>query len=46
MIHDKGEIDENVTYGIKAGWLKWRNASGVLYDRRILTKLEDSMGQL
>jgi hypothetical protein len=34
-MHQKdGDIDEDVSYRIKAGWLKWRQASGVLCDPR------------
>ena len=35
IIQDNGEIQEDVTHRVKAGWLKWRSASGVLCDRRI-----------
>ena len=28
------DIDEDVMHRISAGWLKWRQASGVLYDIR------------
>ena len=35
-----GEIDDDVTHRIKAGWTKWRSASGVLCDRRIPAKLK------
>ena len=30
----------DVTHRIKAGWTKWRNASGVLCDRRIPLRLK------
>ena len=40
IIHREGDITEDVTHRIKAGWLKWRSASGVLCDRRIPVKLK------
>jgi hypothetical protein len=30
MLQKNGDIDEDVSHRIKAGWLKWRQASGVL----------------
>ncbi|KAF3612549.1 Bifunctional D-cysteine desulfhydrase/1-aminocyclopropane-1-carboxylate deaminase, mitochondrial [Capsicum annuum] len=35
-----GEIDEDVTHRIWAGWLKWRLASGVLCDKKVLLNLK------
>ena len=32
IISKNGEIDEDVEHRIKAGWLKWRLAFGVLCD--------------
>jgi hypothetical protein len=32
MLQKDGDIDEDVSHKIKAGWLKWRQASGVLCD--------------
>ena len=29
IIHDNGEIDENLTHRIQAGWLKWWAVTGV-----------------
>jgi hypothetical protein len=34
-----GVIDEDVSYKIKVGWLKWRQATGVLYNPRVPLKL-------
>ncbi|KAF8666011.1 hypothetical protein HU200_053900 [Digitaria exilis] len=34
-----GDIDEDVKHRIAAGWMKWRQASGVLCDRRVPQKL-------
>jgi hypothetical protein len=35
-----GDIDEDVSHKIKARWMKWRQASGVLYDKRVPQKLK------
>jgi hypothetical protein len=40
MLQKNGDIDEDVSHRIKAGWLKWRQASGVLYDSRVPLKLK------
>ena len=29
------DIDEDVSHRIKAGWMKWHQASGVLCDKRV-----------
>lgn len=39
-IHENGEIQEDVTHMVKAGSLKWRNASRVLCNHKITLKLE------
>ena len=41
MVSKDAEIDEDVEHRIKAGWLKWRLASGVLCDRRIPIRLKE-----
>jgi hypothetical protein len=41
MLPKDGDIDEDLSHRIKAGWLKWRQASGVLYDLRVPLKLKD-----
>ena len=33
MLQKDGGIDEDVNNRIKAVWMKWRQASGVLYDK-------------
>ena len=38
MLQKDGDIDEDVSHRIKAGWMKWRQASGVL--RRVPQKLK------
>jgi hypothetical protein len=34
MLQRDGDIDEDVSHRIKAEWIKWRQASGVLRDKR------------
>jgi hypothetical protein len=41
MLQKNGDIDEDVIHRIKAGWLNWRQASGVLCDPRVSLKLKD-----
>jgi hypothetical protein len=33
MMQEDGNIDEDVNHRIKAGWMKWRQASGILCDK-------------
>ncbi|XP_019255179.1 PREDICTED: uncharacterized protein LOC109233771 [Nicotiana attenuata] len=40
VIQGDGEIDGDVTHRIRAGWSKWRLASGVLYDKKVPQKLK------
>ena len=40
MLQSNGDIDEDVTSRISTGWMKWRQASGVLCDKRITNKLK------
>ena len=40
MLQRDGDIDEDVGHRIKAGWMKWRQASGVLCDKRVPQKLK------
>ncbi|XP_060182381.1 uncharacterized protein LOC132612053 [Lycium barbarum] len=35
IIQGIGEIDDDVTHRIGAGWMKWKLASGVLCDRKV-----------
>ena len=39
-MHKEGDIVDDVAHRIRAGWLKWRGASGVLCDKRIPLKLK------
>ncbi|KAL6495878.1 hypothetical protein OROGR_030441 [Orobanche gracilis] len=40
VIHKEGDIEDDVTHHIKAGWLRWRAASGVLCDKKVPLKLK------
>jgi hypothetical protein len=40
MLQKNEDIDEDVSHRIKADWLKWRQASGVLCDPRVPLKLK------
>ncbi|XP_019226336.1 PREDICTED: uncharacterized protein LOC109207801 [Nicotiana attenuata] len=40
VIQGNREIDEDVTHHVRAGWLKWRLASGVLCDRNMPPRLK------
>jgi hypothetical protein len=40
MLQKNDDIDEDVSYRIKAGWLKWRQASGIFCDPRVKLKLK------
>jgi hypothetical protein len=41
ILQSEGEIDEDVSHKIRAGWVKWRQASGVLCDKKVPNKLKD-----
>ena len=40
MLQRDGDIDEDVSHRIKVGWIKWRQASDVLCDKRVPQKLK------
>jgi hypothetical protein len=40
MLQKNGDIDEDVSHRIKAGWLNWRQTSGILCDPRVPLKLK------
>jgi hypothetical protein len=40
-LQKNGDINEDVSHRIKSGWLKWRQASGVLCDPRVPLNLKD-----
>ena len=39
-VEEGGELDGEVERKVQAGWCKWREASGVLCDRRVLLRLK------
>jgi hypothetical protein len=41
ILQKNGDINEDVSHKIKAGWLSWRQASGVLCDYMVSLKLKD-----
>jgi hypothetical protein len=41
MLQRDGDIDEDVSHRIKWEWMKWRQSSGVLCDKRVPQKLKD-----
>jgi hypothetical protein len=43
MLQKNEDIDEDVSHRINAGWLKWRQASGVLCDPRVPIKLKGKL---
>uniref|UniRef100_A0A8I6YAQ5 Reverse transcriptase domain-containing protein n=1 Tax=Hordeum vulgare subsp. vulgare TaxID=112509 RepID=A0A8I6YAQ5_HORVV len=40
MLQKDGDIDEDMVHRIKAGWMKWHQASRVLCDKRVPQKLK------
>ena len=40
ILQENGGIDKNVTHRIQVGWNKWRNASSILCDCKVLLKLK------
>ena len=40
IISKEKELEKDVEHRIRVGWLKWRLAYGVLYDRHIPTRLK------
>ncbi|KAI0500658.1 hypothetical protein KFK09_018874 [Dendrobium nobile] len=40
IVQSDGEIDEDIISRIQVGWLKWRNASGLLCDRNVPLKFK------
>jgi hypothetical protein len=40
MLQSDGGIDEDISHRIRAGWVKWRHASGILCDK-VSNKLKD-----
>lgn len=40
IIQSNGEIDGYVSHRIQVGWLKWREATGVLCDRKFPSRIK------
>jgi hypothetical protein len=40
MLQKDRDFDEDVNHRIEAGWIKWRQASGILCDKRVPQKLK------
>ncbi|KAK1645429.1 hypothetical protein QYE76_063234 [Lolium multiflorum] len=40
LLQRNGDIDKDVCHGIKEGWMKWRQASGILCDKKVAQKLK------
>jgi hypothetical protein len=40
MLQSEGEIDEDVSHKIRAVWIKWRQSSGILCDKKVPNKLK------
>jgi hypothetical protein len=40
MLQKNGDIDDDASHRIKAGWLKWHQASSVLCDPKVPLKLK------
>jgi hypothetical protein len=39
MLQSEGKINEDISHRIRARWVKWRQASGVLCDKKVSNKL-------
>ena len=40
MLQSNGDIDDDVCHKIKAGWMKWRQASGILCEKKVPRKVK------
>ena len=43
MFNANGEAEKDVNNRVKITWSKWRETTGVMYDRNIPTKLKDKV---
>ena len=43
MLQRDVDIDADVSHKIKAGWIIWRQASGILCDKKVPQKLKDKL---
>jgi len=41
IIEKRGDIDDDINHLIRVGWQKWRNAFGVLCDKKIPIRLKE-----
>jgi hypothetical protein len=41
MLQSDGEIDENVSHRIRVRWMKKRQTSDILYNKKVPNKLKD-----
>nr|GEX04722.1 hypothetical protein [Tanacetum cinerariifolium] len=46
VIHKSERIEDDVTYRIQVGWLKWRAATGILCDNKVPLKLKGKFYRL
>ena len=40
IIEDRGDINEDISYRIRAGWQKWKKVSGILCDKETPSRLK------
>jgi len=40
ILKARGDIDDDINHRIRVGWQKWKNASGVLCDKKISIRLK------
>ena len=40
IIEERGDIEEDISHRIRAGWQKWRKTSGLLCDKKIPFRLK------
>ena len=41
ILQSDREIDKDIIYKIQVGWMKWKNVSKVIYDRKICNKFKE-----
>jgi hypothetical protein len=41
MLQSDGGIDENISHRIRDKWVKWKQASDILCNKKVLNKLKD-----
>ena len=40
IVEERGDIDEDISHRIRAGWQKWKKVSGVLCNKKIHFRLK------